>query len=649
MMVSLPRRSLTGLLTFFLVFGSVAFSQNSPAPEPVSLPPATPTPVDKPYPGTIGLQVDLTDTVRGIMSVHQTIPVAPGPLTLLYPEWIPGDHSPTGPLAKLGGLLLTADGQRLDWVRDRVDVFAFHVTVPKGVKSLAVDFQYLSPVRSRDGRVAFSSEIADMAWDMVVLYPAGHFVRRIQVSPSVKLPEGWHFASALAVASQTGSLVQFEETNLETLVDSPVYAGIHFQRIDLSPNPANPVYLDLFGDTPASIAITPEQIELHRNLTREAERLYGSHHYGHYDFLYLLSDKVGGVGLEHHQCSEDGSRANYFTDWAAGVDERDLLAHEYTHSWNGKFRRPADLWTPNFNVPMQDDLLWVYEGMTEYWGFVLTARSGLSPAAHIRDRMAMIAANYDLSPGRSWRPLIDTTNQPTVSQRAPVSWVSWQRPEDYYDEGLLIWLDADTKIREMSNRTKSLDDFAKLFFGVNNGSYVPRTYTFDDVVAALNQIQPYDWATFLHTRVDQLAPQTPKDGLTRGGYRLTYSDTPPDWLKHVEESEVPPSASFAYSLGFSVGGEDTLANVWWNSPAFQAGITPGMKLVAVNDEAYNANRLRDAIVAAEKTSKPIKLLLRRENHFETVSLDYHGGLRYPRLERTEGSVDLLDAILAPAK
>ncbi len=650
MMMSGPQKSTIALLIIFvLILTSAAFSQNQPVPQPVPLPPATPTPVDKPYPGIIGLQVDLTDTVRGIMSVHETIPVAPGRLTLLYPQWIPGDHSPTGPIAKLGGLTITADGQRIDWVRDRVDVYAFHVTVPHGAKSLTVDFQFLSPVRSRDGRVTFSSEIADMAWDMVVLYPAGHFVRRIQVSPSVKLPEGWHFASALAVASQTGSLVRFQDTNLEMLVDSPLYAGIHFQRIDLSPNPANPVYLDLFGDTPAAIAITPEQIELHRNLTKEAEKLYGSHHYGHYDFLYLLSDKVGGVGLEHHQSSEDGSRANYFTDWAAGVHERDLLAHEYTHSWNGKFRRPADLWTPNFNVPMQDDLLWVYEGMTEYWGFVLTARSGLNPAAQVRDQWAMIAANYDLSPGRTWRPLIDTTNQPTVSQRAPVSWVSWQRPEDYYDEGLLIWLDADTKIREMSNRTKSLDDFAKLFFGVDDGSFVPRTYAFDDVVAALNQVQPYDWATFLHARVDQLAPQTPKDGFTRGGYRLTYSDTPPDWLKHVEETEVPPSASFAYSLGFSVGGEDALANVWWNSPAFQAGITPGMKLVAVNDEAYNANRLREAIVAAEKTTTPIKLLVRREDRFQTVSLDYHGGLRYPKLERVDGSVDLLDAILAPAK
>ena len=646
MMVSRQQRFATSFLILFLC--STLFAQNS-APLPVALPAPTPTPADKPYPGTIALQVDLTDTTRAIMKVHETIPVTPGPLTLLYPQWIPGDHSPTGPLSKLGDLNVTADGQRLDWMRDRVDVFAFHVTVPRGVKSVTVDFQFLSPVRSRDGRVTFSSEIADMAWDMVTLYPAGYFARRIQVSPSVKLPEGWHFASALAVAQQTGNLVQFQDTNLETLVDSPVYAGSHFQRIDLSPSPANPVYLDLFGDTPESIALTPEQIELHKNLTKEAEKLYGSHHYGHYDFLYLLSDKVGGVGLEHHQSSEDGSRANYYTDWAAGVEDRDLLPHEYTHSWNGKFRRPADLWTPNFNVPMQDDLLWVYEGMTQYWGFVLTARSGLSPAAHIRDRMAQIAADYELSPGRNWRPLIDTTNQPTISQRAPVSWLSWQRGEDYYEEGLLIWLDADTKIRELSNRTKSLDDFARLFFGVDNGSYVPKTYTFDDVVAALNQVQPYDWATFLHTRVDQLAPKPPEDGFTRGGYRLIYTDTPPDWLKHVEESSVPPGANFGWSLGFSVGPEDTVGNVYWNSPAFKAGVTPGVRLIAVNDEAYNAKRLQDAIVAAEKTSNPIRLLLRREDHYQTLSIDYHSGLRYPKLERIEGSVDLLDAILAPSK
>jgi predicted metalloprotease with PDZ domain len=646
---SRAQRLLIALFPCFLMLCAAAFSADSPAPQPAPLPPAIPTPVDKPYPGMISVQVDLTDTIRGVVSVHETIPVASGPLTLLYPQWIPGHHSPTGPLSKLGGLFISAEGTRIDWVRDRGNPFAFHLAVPRGVKSLAVDFQYLSPVRSRDGRVSNSPEIADLQWNTVVLYPAGYFDRRIQFSPSVRLPEGWQFASSLTVSSQTGSLVQFHETTLETLVDSPLYAGINFKRVDLSTSPANQVFLNLFGDTPANIAITPEQIELHRNLVKEAQKLYASHHYDHYDFLFLISDKVGGIGLEHHQSSEDGTRANYFTDWAAGVEDRDLLGHEYTHSWNGKFRRPADLWTPNFDVPMQDDLLWVYEGMTEYWGFVLTARSGLSTPAQIRDRMAMIAANFDISPGRTWRPLVDTTNQPTISQRSPVSWVSWQRPEDYYTEGMLIWLDADTKIREMSNGQKSLDDFARLFFGVDDGNYVPHTYTFDDVAAALNKVQPYDWATFLHTRVDQLAPQTPKDGLTRGGYRLSYSDTPPDWLKHVEESEVPPSASFAFSLGIVIGAEDTVGNVWWNSPAFQAGIIPGMRIVAVNDEAYKAARLRDAIVAAEKNSTPIRLLLRRGDHFQTVSLDYHGGLHYPKLERIEGSVDLLDAILAPAK
>ena len=288
--------------------------------------------------------------------------------------------------------------------------------------------------------------------------------------------------------------MHFKETTLNTLVDSPVYAGSHFKRVDLSTDAANQVFLDVFGDKEADLAITPEELTVHKNLVAEAKKLYGSHHYSHYDFLFSVSDRVGGIGLEHHQSSEDGEGANYFTNWAAGVPERDLLAHEYTHSWDGKFRRPADLWTPNYNVPMRDSLLWVYEGMTEYLGFVLTARSGMNTAAQQRDLIAMIAADYDISPGRKWRPLEDTTNQPTISTRTPVSWVSWQRPEDYYMEGLLIWLDADTKIREMSGGKKSLDDFAKIFYGIDNGSYVTRTYTFDDLVHALNQTQPYDWA-----------------------------------------------------------------------------------------------------------------------------------------------------------
>jgi predicted metalloprotease with PDZ domain len=601
-------------------------------------------PRDQPYVGIIGLHVDVTDVRDRVVNVQETIPVEPGKLTLLYPEWIPGNHSPTGPIANVAGLVVTADGKRINWVRDRVNVYAFHVDVPSGVKTLAVNFQYLAPLKRDEGRISESSKIIDLQWNDVVLYPAGYFSRRINFAPSIKLPDGWKFASALEVDSEEGSVVHFKKVPLNTLVDSPLYAGLNYKREDLSTGPDNRVFLDVFADTPADLAITPEELQLHRNLAIQAQKLYASHHYDHYDLLFLLSDTVGGIGLEHHQSSEDGTRANYFTDWAAGVAGRDLLAHEYTHSWNGKFRRPADLWTPNFNVPMRDDLLWVYEGMTQYWGFVLTGRSGLRTAAETCDLIARVAANFEVSPGRDWRPLIDTTNQPTVSQRAPVSWVSWQRPEDYYTEGLLIWLDADTKIRELSGGKKSLDDFAKLFLGIDNGSFITQTYSLKDLIAALNTVQPYDWANFFQIRVDDIEPHPPEDGITRGGYRLAYSDTPPDWLKHSERPNM--GVSFSTSIGISIRADGTLTSVWWNSPAFKAGITPDMQIAAVNGIAFKPDVLRKALTDAEKTQETLKLLVKRGDEFQTITIDYHGGLRYPKLERVEGTPDRLDAILA---
>jgi len=623
------------------------YAQKIREPEPAPLPPPIVAPLDRPYPGTIGLLVDVTDIQRRVVNVREMVPVESGDLTLLYPKWIPGNHSPTGPISKLAGLVITADGKRITWVRDRVDVYAFHLTVPSGVKTLDVEFQYLAPLRKTEGRISFSSRIVDLAWNTVVLYPAGYFGRRIDFSPSIKLPDGWQFASALEVASHQANLVHFKAAPLNTLVDSPLYAGVNFKRLDLSTGPDNPVHLDVFSDSPANLSITPEELQLHRNMVREAQKLYASRHYSHYDFLFLLSDTVGGVGLEHHQSSEDGTRSNYFTDWAAGIASRDLLAHEYTHSWNGKFRRPVGLWTPNFNVPMQDDLLWVYEGLTQYFGYVLTARSGLRTAAQTRDLIARVAANFDVSPGRTWRPLIDTTNQPAVSQRSPVSWVSWQRPEDYYTEGMLIWLDADTKIRELSGDKKSLDDFAKLFFGMDNGSYITQTYSLQDVIAALNAVQPYDWANYLQTRVYDLAPHAPEDGISRGGYRLAYSDTPADWLKREERPDM--AISFATSIGISVKSDGALDNVWWDSPAFKAGITPDMQITAVNGIAFKLDVLRTAITEAEKSRSPLKLLVKRNDEFQTIDLDYHGGLRYPKLDRVDGAPDRLDAILAPSK
>ncbi len=654
MELTLPR-SLLLAATFPLALS--AFAQKQPLPEPIPYPPAIATPVDKPYVGPLKLFVDLSNNVDRLANVHEEIPVEKGAkeLVLLYPQWIPGNHSPTGPISKLGGIVTAVDGARVQWVRDRVDVYAFHVPLTPGARTVSLDFQYLSPVRRNEGRIQISNEIADLAWNEVLMYPAGYFARQIPFDVNLKLPEGWKYATALETTTVSGANVTFKQTPLHTLVDSPLYGGVNYKRVDLSPTPTDKVFLDVFADKPEQLEITADELDKHKRLAAEADKLYQSHHYDHYDFLLLLSDKVGGVGLEHHQSSEDGHPGEYFTDWEGGVGGRDLLGHEYTHSWDGKFRRPADLWTPNFNVPMRDDLLWVYEGMTQYWGNILTARAGMRTPEDARSVFALYAAEFEASPGRTWRPLVDTTNQPTVSQRTPVSWVSWQRPEDYYTEGALIWLDADTKIRELTNGQKSLDDFAKLFFGPYNGSYITFTYDLSDVVKALNTVVPFDWNGFLMSRVYDLHPAAPEDGFTRGGYKLVYTDTPIAWLEKLEAKN--GFADFSTSLGFAIGSRrrggtnsgGAIGNVWWGSPAFKAGITPDMELISVNGTAYTREALKKAIVAAEKGTAPIQLQFLREDEYKTFTLDYHGGLRYPLLQRVEGMPARFDDILAPSK
>jgi len=645
------KRAAAGFAAVCIALTTTVRAQNSPGPQPVPLPPPIVAPADTPYPGTISLLVDATNITDRVLNVHETIPIKGRDITLFYPERLPGTHSPSDPVSELAGLVVTANGKRIPWVRDRVDMYAFHVEVPQDAKTLDINFQYLAPLDPKRGRI--SSKFANVTWDRVLLYPAGYFSRDIKFEAALRLPEGWQFACALDVKSQNGNLVQFKETTLNTLVDSPLYAGVNFKRLDLSTGPDNPVYLDVFADKPADLEITPEELQYHKNLAIEAQKLFNSHHYDRYDFLFSVSDIVSGKGLEHHQSSEDGSPANYFTDWGAGVGRRALLPHEYTHSWNGKFRRPADLWTPNFNVPMRNDLLWVYEGLTDYYGNVLTARSGMRTPEQARDVFAQIAAGFEISPGRTWRSLIDTTNEPIASSHGamPQAWPSWQRSYDYYPESDLIWLDADTKIRELSGGKKSLDDFAKLFFGIDNGSYITVTYTFDDLVKALNTVQPYDWAGFFRTRVYEVNPDVPENGFTQGGYRLVYNDNEPEWLKKAESVR---GVSFATSLGFSVkldnpDSHGSLDNVAWDGLAFKAGITPDMQLQAVNDQKYTVAGLRETILAAEKSKEPIKLLLKRGDEFVTVSLDYHGGMRYPHLERVETTPDRLDAILAPAK
>jgi predicted metalloprotease with PDZ domain len=609
---------------------------------------ATNPPKDTPYTGTIRLNVDATDIDRHIFKVRETLPVRGGDqLVLLYPQWLPGNHSPSGRVDKLGGFIIRANGTRLEWKRDPVDVFAFHVAVPPAATALDVEFQYLSPVEGNEGRVVMTPEMLNLQWNAVVLYPAGYFSRQIVFEAGVRLPDGWQFATALDTASNSGNTTTFKPVSLETLVDSPIFAGRFFKRVDLqAPGPA-PVHLNVVADRPELLEIKPEQLAAHRSLVAQAYKLYGAHHYDHYDLLLALTEHMGGIGLEHHRSSENGTIPAYFTEWDKNPDARDLLPHEYTHSWNGKFRRPADLWTPNFNVPMQDSLLWVYEGQTQYWGYVLAARSGLWTKQQALDAIALTAAVYDHRVGREWRNLADTTNDPIAAQRRELPWRSWQRSEDYYSEGQLMWFDADTLIRERSHGQHSLDDFARSFFGINDGSYVPATYTFEDVVTALNRVLEYDWNKFLRDHLEGHASGAPLDGITRGGYKLVYTDSPSEYFRASEDRR--KITDLTYSLGMVVGTEGRLTDVLWEGPAFQKGLTVGTQIVAVDGTTYRDDRLKDVIRNAAHNRTPIELLTKSGDHYRTVSFDYHEGLRYPHLEKTTPGTASLDEILTAKK
>jgi predicted metalloprotease with PDZ domain len=630
-----------------LIF-SVALASSGPATIAPSTP--IPAPKDRAYPGAIQLSVDATDLERRIVHVHETLSGV-GPDTILYyPKWLPGTHGPTGAIDRLAGIRISAGGSAVNWTRDPVDVFAFRIHAGAAVKSIDIDFDYLSPTSSRVGMPEISRDVLFLEWNELVLYPAGYFVRQIPIEAAVTLPEGWQFGSALETASTQGAHTSFKRTDLETFIDSPLYAGRYVARFDLDPGGVAPVHLDLFADQPQFLVVTAEQLKAHRALITQAYRLFGSHHYAHYDFLYSLSDQIDNNGLEHHQSSEDGTDPDAFTKWDANANDRDLLSHEFTHSWDGKFRRPADLWTPNYNVPMQDSLLWVYEGQTQYWGQVLAARSGLWTQQQALDEMAYTAAYYTLESGRVWRALEDTTNDEIINPRRPMSWYDWQRFEDYYEEGKLIWLEADTLIRERSGGQHSLDDFARAFYGLNDGSVIPVTYTFEDVVKALNAVLPYDWAAFLRERLDSTGRPAPLEGLSRGGYRLIYTDTPSEIRKGRDEQR--KYVDLLFSIGIEINDKDSarpgdLKVVMHDSAAFKGGLTEGARILAVNGIAYDPDVLKDAIRAAKDSSAPIEFILRVGDRYRVARVDYHAGLRYPHLERAGTGPALLDAILTP--
>lgn len=613
----------------------------------------TAVPLDQPYLGALTLSVDLRDAARKIFRVHETIPAQPGALTLYYPKWIPGEHSPSGPITGVTGLKITAKGLRVAWRRDLENMYVLHPEVPEGASALDLDFEFLSPTEGGQfgQSVSATPRLVDLEWNQVLFYPAGYYARRITVEPSVALPEEWGFGTALETAKQSGGEIRFEAVTLNDLVDSPLIAGRYFKRLDLAPGAKVPVHLDLVADRAENLEVSDAQLKAHRALVRQAIALFGAQHYKHYDFLLTLSGNTGHFGLEHHQSSDDRSDADFFTDPDAYLAGAGLLPHEYVHSWNGKFRRPADLWTPNFNLPMKDDLLWVYEGLTQYLGQVLTARAGLRSPPQYRDALAATAASMSQRPGRAWRPLQDTADEAQILYYAPPAWLNWRRSVDFYPEGELLWLDVDTRIRELSRGRRSLDDFARAFFGINDGSVATVAYGFDDIVKTLNQVQPYDWAGFLRRRLDATDPQAPLDGVARAGWKLVYTDQPSDYFKASEKQR--EHVDLMASLGIDIEADKhhrkdgELRDVLWNSPAFEAGLAPGMKNVAVNGEQYSPDILKDAIKAAQGGNRPIELLVQNLDYYVTVKVDYRGGLKYPHLVRTKSAPDRLSDIVRP--
>ena len=633
----MTRRLLPLALSLLIAGGATAQNAASGIPQPQ----------DVPYPGTIKLEVDATNLDQRIFRVKQTIPAQPGPLTLLYPMWVPGGHTPRNAIDKIAGITFKANGQKLDWKRDPLDVAAFHIDVPAGATEVVAEFDYLTPTTGSQGRVVMTPNMLNLQFLSAALYPAGHYTHRIMFDPRVTYPAGWTAFTALHEDGRSGDTVDYKDVPFDILVDSPVYAGRYAKNIDLTPAGAKvPVKLGVVADAPKYLEAKPKQIEQHKAMVVQALKLFGAQHYDHYQFLFSLSGQMGGNGLEHQRSSENGVGTDYFTGWNEKTGFTDLLAHEYTHSWNGKYRRGKDLWTPNFNVPMQDSLLWVYEGQTQYWGNVLAARSGMRPLPASIDALALLAATYaENRPGLSWRNIQDTTNDPIIASRAPRAYRNYQMSEDYYTGGQMIWLEADALIRTRTGGKKSLDDFAKAFFGVNDGEWEQQnTYTFEDVVATLNGVMPYDWTTFLRERLDG------KKGLTGGieaaGWKLVFKDTPSAYAKANARWG---GADFVYSLGLSLGKDGSIGDVRWDSPAFNAGIGTGATVVAVNDQAFSTDVLEDAVKANTDGKAPIELLLKEFDRYRTVKLDYRGGLRYPHLERIPGKPDLLTPILTARK
>ncbi|HEX3926607.1 MAG TPA: hypothetical protein VHW65_01300 [Gemmatimonadales bacterium] len=598
---------------------------------------------------TITLAVDAREAPRKILHARETIAVAPGPITLLYPEWIPGEHGPTGPVVDVAGLRISGPAGPLVWRRDLVNMYAIHCDGPAGVTALTVAFDFLLPPEASgfSSGASASPELLVLSWNQVVMYPSAPVPDQITVTPSLLLPAGWRYATALTAQPAAGDTLRFAPVSLTNLIDSPVQAGVHQRAIDMTPASGVRHTLNLVADNDADLAITDSNVAQYKRLVTEANALFGAHHYAHFDFLFTLSDQVAHFGLEHHQSNDDRVPANMLINPDMRVLNADLLPHEFVHSWNGKYRRPAGLATGDYSTPMQGDLLWVYEGLTQYLGKLLAARSGLFTPEQYREDQAMLAANLDNRPGRNWRPLQDVADEAQLLYSARTDWDSWRRAVDYYDEGDLLWMDADVTIRRLTNGKASLDDFCKKFHGGTSDTVRVVPYTLDDIITTLNAIAPNDWKTFFASRVQAITAHPPMGGLEGAGWKLAYSDKPTP-METSAEKVGSAVGGLRAGLGLIVGNDGTVIDVLPGYPADKSGLAPGMKILTVNGAKFSPAVMRAAVTASVHGSDAMVFHIDRASQPNTFSVHYHDGLRYPYLARDATRPDLLSTMIAPA-
>lgn len=589
------------------------------------------------------LSVDATDAPRNILHGTVTIPVTPGAVTIVYPKWLPGNHRPTGPIQNFTGLHFKAAGKEIDWQRDLEDMYAFHLQVPAGVTELEASYDTITYY----GKSSLaSSKVLDLVWNQVVLYPKGAASNAVQVTASVKLPDGWKFGTALTPKQQNGSTVEFQPVTLTTLVDSPLIAGAFYRQVDVDP-PGESIkhVIDMVGESEESIQITDKDIASLKQLVAETGKVFGARHYGKYHFLLTLSDQTAHHGLEHHESSDNGASEDMFSSASSHDLEADLLPHEFFHSWNGKYRRPAGLATPNYQEPMHGDLLWVYEGLTDYYGNILAARTGFRTPEQFRENLAYTAAMLDHRAGRTWRPLQDTAVSVQTLFAAPPEWTTWRRTADYYPEGYLIWLEVDSLIRQKTNGQKSLNDFCRLFHGGQSGPALVVPYKFEDVVDALNKVVPSDWARLLRERLDSKSPHAPLGGIANGGWKLVYTERKNSTMDAREKDGGALDLSF--SLGLIASKDGDVRDVIPGSPAFAAGLGPGMKIIGVNGRKWSKDVMRAVLHESTQNQQAISVLAENGNYYKTYEVNYHEGERYPHLVREDSQQNILDEIIKP--